>query len=123
MSATTRGSVHDVCEPNFGRSRRAMIPDAARDAEAVLTLPADLDLRTASALRAAILGRRGADLRVDASGVLHLGAQCLQVLIAARALWEADGHELEIESPSPPFAAALRLLGAAPGDIAHQVVA
>ncbi len=99
-----------------------MPPESARDEEAVLTLPTDLDLRTASALHAAILARRGADLRVDAAGVLHLGAQCLQVLLAARHQWDADGHELLIEAPSQPFVAALSLLGAAPDDVAHRIL-
>ncbi|WP_287799477.1 STAS domain-containing protein, partial [Acidiphilium sp.] len=57
-----------------------------------LMLDPILDLKAASPLAQALLARRGGDLRIDAGAVERLGGQCLQVLLSARATWEADGH-------------------------------
>ena len=70
-----------------------------------------LDLGAAAALKAALLERRGADLRVDASEVQHLGGQCAQVLAAATATWAADGAALTFLAPSDAFQQGARLLG------------
>ena len=48
---------------------------------------------------------------LDASGVQRLGAQCLQVLLAARALWSSDGQPWRLVDPSPEFADAAALMG------------
>jgi chemotaxis protein CheX len=72
-----------------------------------------LDLRAAAPLAAELLGRRGKPVVVDASGVERLGGQCLQVLLAGRATWRADGHAFQIADPSAAFSDALVALGAA----------
>jgi chemotaxis protein CheX len=84
-----------------------------------LELPSILDLIAAPGLLEAFTTRRGEALAVDAGGVQRLGAQCLQVLLAARAAWAADGMALAVENPSPEFSATLELLGASPEDLTH----
>ena len=76
---------------------------------AALTLPQVLDLRAAPPLRALLLAHRGADLDLDAAGVERLGGLCLQVLLAARGTWQADGMSLRIVNLSEPCRDALRL--------------
>lgn len=76
------------------------------------SLPETLDLRAASALKAALAARRGADLTLNASDVGRLGGLCLQVLLAADAAWRSDGHLLKIASPSEAFSEGARLMAA-----------
>ena len=85
-----------------------------------LELPSILDLIAASGLHEAFTSRRGEALAVDAGGVTRLGAQCLQVLLAARAAWAADGMGLAVENISDEFSATLELLGATPEDLTHH---
>jgi chemotaxis protein CheX len=85
-----------------------------------LELPTILDLVAASGLHEAFVNHRGEALSVDAGGVQRLGAQCLQILLAARAAWAADGQSLLLENPSEDFASTLELLGAKPEDLTHD---
>lgn len=78
-----------------------------------LVLPAVLDLKAASPLKAALLDHRGGDVLIDASDVQRLGALCLQVLLAGARAWSEDGHAYRIEPRSDAFADALTLFGAA----------
>jgi chemotaxis protein CheX len=88
--------------------------DPIAHAEAGLELPPVLDLVAASALLEAFLERRGEPLIVDGASVQRLGAQCLQVLLAARAAWAADAQALSVENGSEEFTATLELLGVDP---------
>ena len=63
------------------------------------------------ALAAELLAARGKPAILDASGVQRLGAQCLQILLAARALWSSDGQPWRLVDPSPEFADAVALMG------------
>lgn len=74
-------------------------------------LPEILDIRAASPLAAEILGARGRQLTIDASNVQKVGAQCVQVLLSARATWLADGASLTISHPSEALIEALQTLG------------
>jgi chemotaxis protein CheX len=85
-----------------------------------LELPSILDLIAAPGLLEAFISRRGTTLAVDAGGVQRLGAQCLQVLLAARAAWAADGQLLLMENLSDEFSATLELLGASPDELTHD---
>jgi chemotaxis protein CheX len=71
-----------------------------------------LDLPAAAPLAGALLARRGQDIALDASAPQRLGAQCLQVLLAAKATWAEDGHNFRIFGASSAFAEAAALLGA-----------
>lgn len=83
-----------------------------------IKLPAILDMTAASPLKHALLSRRGHDIQIDGADVQRLGAQCLQVLLAARATWDADGHKLLIRNCSTELIAALELFGVAPETLA-----
>ena len=74
-------------------------------------LAAVLDLTAAAPLAQSILSYRGAELSVDASQVRRVGAQCLQVLLAAAATWKADGVCLRLEKATDEFLEGSRLLG------------
>jgi chemotaxis protein CheX len=87
-----------------------------------LELPTVLDLVAAHGLLEAISARRGRALTIDAGAVQRLGAQCLQVLLAARAAWAADDMELRLERPSSEFLAALELMGVEPDELANHVL-
>jgi chemotaxis protein CheX len=76
-----------------------------------LQLPEVLDLTAAAPLAQSILSRRGAELKVDASKVRRVGAQCLQVLLAAAATWKMDGVRLSLTKPTEEFLEGSRLLG------------
>jgi chemotaxis protein CheX len=82
-------------------------------AEAVLRLAAALDLNAAAPLAAELLARRGQPLALDGAHVARIGGQCLQVLLAARATWAADGRPFSLIEPSSDLLDALTLLGAA----------
>lgn len=76
-----------------------------------LVLADSLDLTAAAPLAAELLAARGKPAALDASGVLRLGAQCLQVLLAARTLWSTDGLPWRVVDPSPEFTDATALMG------------
>ena len=76
-----------------------------------LVLADSLDLTAAAPLAAELLAARGSPATLDASGVQRLGAQCLQVLLAARALWSSDGLPWRVVNASPEFTDATALMG------------
>jgi chemotaxis protein CheX len=79
---------------------------------AIVRLGQVLDLNAATPLAAELLALRGADVEVDASAVGRMGAQCLQVLLSARATWGEDGFAFAIVAASRELTAVLELLGA-----------
>jgi chemotaxis protein CheX len=76
-----------------------------------LTLADVLDLKAAQPLATQLLALRGKDLVIDASGVTHLGAQCLQILFSAAATWRADDAVLTLHDPEGAFASHVAALG------------
>lgn len=91
-----------------GKSSKA---GTRKTAKKRLQLPEVLDLTAAAPLAQSFLTRRGADLSIDASQVRRVGAQCLQVLLAAVTTWQSDGVRLCLEKPTEEFLEASRLLG------------
>lgn len=77
-----------------------------------------LDLGAAAPLWSSLCEARGRPIEIDASHVERIGGLCLQVLLAARAQWQADGHPFSIVQPSAAFADGVRLMAAA--DFAPQ---
>ena len=77
-----------------------------------VVLPDVLDLRAAAPLAAELAARRGQDVTLDASRVRRLGAQCLQVLLSARACWQREGARFSVAAASSDFTDGLALLGA-----------
>ena len=80
---------------------------------AAVGLPPVLDLSAAGPLAATLLARRGSPLVLEGSAVERLGAQCLQVILAAKQTWDADGQSFGLSAPSPALSDALATLGAA----------
>jgi chemotaxis protein CheX len=81
-------------------------------APARFLLPATLDLTAAAPLARELAAHRGQPLLIDASGVRRLGGLCLQVLLSARASWDADRLAFGVIDPSADFSAALGVFGA-----------
>ena len=75
-------------------------------------LPQILDLGAAAPLRESLGAARGQALHLDASNVERFGGLCLQVLLAARTQWRADGVDFSIVNPSAAFAEGVRLMAA-----------
>ena len=80
-------------------------------AQASLTLSSVLDLNEASVLHGKLMELRGADLRIDASGVERIGVQCAQVLVAGARGWKADKKSFLIEKASDAFEKTMQLIG------------
>lgn len=79
---------------------------------AAIVLPSVLDIQQAEPLRAELLALRGQPVVIDAGAVERLGGLCLQVLIAARRTWEADGATIAITPASEAFAQQWTTFGA-----------
>jgi chemotaxis protein CheX len=77
----------------------------------ILKLPKVLDLNAAGRLHEQVLAHRGADIDVDASEVVRVGAQCIQVLLSAVMSWRAENLRFKVESASNSFVNTLDLLG------------
>lgn len=74
-------------------------------------LPDRLDSSAVPGLIAALLGRMGRPLVLDAGRVEVIGALALEVIIAGGRQWDIDGKSLTISRPSARFTAACRALG------------
>ena len=89
-----------------------------------VTLGAALDMTAAGPLTKELLAVRGKPVALDASNVIRVGGQCLQVLLSAQATWAADGQPFEwwIESADQQLGedATGLLLGLWP-DIKNQI--
>ncbi|WOI52618.1 STAS domain-containing protein [Parvularcula sp. LCG005] len=65
----------------------------------------------AAALRQSFLEARGQAVSVDASSVDHIGAQCLQVLVAAARAWRDEQKPMTIDNPTAAFCEGISRLG------------
>ncbi len=83
-------------------------------AAATIALAEVLDLKAATTLASELLAARGGDVALDGSAVQRLGAQCLQVIMSARATWDKEGVGLQIVNPSHDLIEGLELLGVDP---------
>lgn len=79
--------------------------------DSAVMLPECLDSAAASAVKDMLLARRGSPLVVDASQVRRVGAQSLQVLIAAARTWQADGQSYRLTNSSAELLDTLTLIG------------
>lgn len=83
----------------------------ASEAPSILKLPDNLDLNAVSAMHTELISLKGQDVEIDAADVRKSGAQCVQVLLAAKKTWDADGKSLMIGTMSEAFGNTLKLLG------------
>ncbi len=85
---------------------------------APLQLPAKLDL-PASLQLVGDLREIDGDMHIDASNVTHMGALCLQALIAAARKAKGAGSKFEITGISEKVAAQLAAMGTSPEHLAE----
>ncbi|MBB4002505.1 MAG: STAS domain-containing protein [Aurantimonas endophytica] len=78
---------------------------------AAIDLSAVLDLKAAGPLCDQLVELRGKPIVLDASGVSKVGGQCVQVLLAAAATWQADAVSFKIAEPSEAFRNSVELMG------------
>ncbi|MEM9422408.1 MAG: STAS domain-containing protein [Pseudomonadota bacterium] len=79
--------------------------------DGVVTLPRALTVAEAAPLANLLKESTGSPLSINANEVEHVGAQCLQVLLAAASSWRADGHSLTYIDPSSTFIDGIQRLG------------
>lgn len=77
----------------------------------ILKLPEILDLNAATGVHEKLVGLKGNSVEIDASDVRKSGAQCIQVLMAAKKTWDADGQTIVVGAMSQTFENTLKLLG------------
>ncbi|OCW56217.1 STAS domain-containing protein [Hoeflea olei] len=77
----------------------------------VLKLPDILDLNAASRLHEQVLAHKGEDIDLDATEVTRVGAQCVQVLLAAVLSWRSEDRTLAVRTASESYVKTLQLLG------------
>ncbi|MBW9090116.1 STAS domain-containing protein [Rhizobium wenxiniae] len=84
---------------------------ARKAASGKLALSPILDLNEASALHGKLMSMRGKDIVIDASAVERVGVQCVQVLVAGAAAWQADKKSFLVEKASDAFEKTIALIG------------
>lgn len=82
-------------------------------ASKTISLAAILDLNEATLLHGKLMAARGSDVAIDASLVERVGAQCIQVLMAAAKTWEEDKKSFIFEKVSVSFTKTMQLIGIA----------
>ncbi|MBB3608270.1 STAS domain-containing protein [Rhizobium sp. BK602] len=83
----------------------------SRKGEKTFSLAAVLDLNEASALRGKLMGLRGSNVAIDASGVERIGALCIQVIMAAAKTWEEDKLSFTFSKASDAFQKTMQMIG------------
>lgn len=84
---------------------------------APISLEARLDLSAAKGLQETLLPRVDADLCIDAADVVHMGALCTQVLVAASRAVRAGGHRFDMINVSDRVLGQLSAMGMSPESI------
>jgi chemotaxis protein CheX len=77
-----------------------------------LSLDPVLDLSAAMSLHSLLQRHCGQDVELNAGCVTRIGGHCLQVLLAAKRAWRAQGCKLQLTSPSDRCRDALGVVGA-----------
>lgn len=83
-------------------------------------LPTKLDLSAAMPLVSDLKGIEG-DMHLDATDVNHMGALCLQALIAASRHAKANGHTFKISNVSDKVVDQMALMGLTPENLMEGV--
>ena len=86
----------------------AALPDHHQEC---LILPDCLDSSAASSIKEMLRARRGNAIVVDASQVRRVGAQSLQVLVAAARTWQADQQSYRVTGASAELLETIALIG------------
>lgn len=78
-----------------------------------------LNITQAAGLHRALLARAGQDVIVDMGHVTHLGALCLQILVAAGNSARAAGKALHLVNVTDQVLAQMAVMGMSPETIAE----
>ncbi|WP_299671906.1 STAS domain-containing protein [uncultured Roseobacter sp.] len=84
-----------------------------------IVLASRLDLPAASALKTQLKAQTEGDLILDLSEVKHLGALCLQVMLAAATTAVAAGRSVSVINATDRVTDQLRVMGMTPETIAR----
>lgn len=84
-----------------------------------LVLPPRLDLSAAEQLAQSLRKRLGGDVVVDARDVTHLGALCLQVMLATAQTLRRAGHRFRLVNASDRVLQQLAALGHTPESLSE----
>lgn len=76
-----------------------------------IELPGKLNSASAVEVLDAIKSFQGRSLFVDARNVTMIGAQCIQILMAAKQFWQARTEEFKVGNLSEDVRSSLRTLG------------
>ncbi len=76
-----------------------------------ITLSSVLDFSSSGELFSELRDHVGNGVILDGSGVRHLGAPCVQVLMAAARAWESEGVPFAIDQRSEAFVLGLERMG------------
>jgi len=87
-----------------------------------ITVPNKLDSAAAIKLKIALDARIGEPISLDARAVTLIGAQSVQVLLAAKAKWSTHGQQFDILNLSNEIIQILGMLGVSPHLIGFQEV-
>ena len=98
-----------------------MTVDTITPSVAPLVLAKRLDLTEVTALRQSLLDHLDQAITLDASGVVHLGGLCLQVLLSAALDQRAAGRALHISPRSTAFDSALSSFAVSLGSIQSEI--
>ena len=82
-----------------------------------LTLERKLDFRAAGPLATALRGASGQALVLDAGQTVQIGAQSLQVILAAAKSGASSGHSLTLLNVADPVAGQMALMGFRVADV------
>ena len=86
-----------------------------------ISLPARLDGASVEIFTEALLARRAQPLTIDAAQVEFVGTLGIQVLIASRRQWQADGVAFEVVPVSGAVRDVCRRLGIDPSEFGGSV--
>lgn len=82
-----------------------------------IKLPEKANAAAAAPFYDTLRGSLGSPVTVDASEVKTLGAQILQVILTARAKWDADGHGFVVANPTEEFLSTAQMMGFTARDV------
>ncbi|MFC0202386.1 STAS domain-containing protein [Paracoccus rhizosphaerae] len=77
-----------------------------------LPLPETFDRKAVALFAQTLIDHRGKDAVLDAASVSRIGVPAVELLVAARKQWLADGRSLQVRNPSAAFLATLDDFGA-----------
>lgn len=86
----------------------------------IFNLPKVLNLVEASSLLDSFIKMKSSNIKIDASNVVQIGAQCMQILIAAKNNWQENNFDFILENPSKEFLESMLTIGIIDDDLTYH---